>query len=72
MPRRFPPPWTLEDTGHSWCVRDASGFSMCWFCYSEDVIGTNPERMSREDAYKLAKGFARLPELLGANRAKAE
>jgi hypothetical protein len=45
---------------------------MCWFCYSEDVIGTNPERMSREDAYKLAKGFARLPELLGANRAKAE
>lgn len=31
--RRFPPPWTISDTGSSWAVSDATGFTMVWFCY---------------------------------------
>lgn len=65
MPRRFPAPWSVTDTGSSFAVADASGMTMVWFCYGRDLIGTNPERLSKEDAWRLARGFARLPELLG-------
>lgn len=66
--RRFPPPWTVTDTGSSWCVSDANGLRMVWFCYGGGVvIGTNPDRLTRDEARRLAAGFAKLPGLLNAN-----
>jgi len=64
--RRFPPPWSVTDTGASWCVSDANGFRMVWFCYGRDLIGTNPDRLTRDEARRLALGFAKLPGLLNA------
>lgn len=55
--RQFPAPWTIEDNGSSWCVSDASGFRMVWFCYGGGVvIGTNPDRLTRDEARRLALG----------------
>jgi hypothetical protein len=66
MPERFPPPWSVTDTGTSWCVADAAGFKIVWFCYVGDgSVGTNPERMTREQAYAMAVNFARVPHWLG-------
>lgn len=63
--RRFPPPWTVSDTGTSWKVEDAAGFAMVWFCYEpERITGTWPERLTRDEARRLAAGFAKLPGLL--------
>ena len=65
--RHFPTPWTIEDNGSSWCVSDANGFRMVWFCYGGGVvIGTNPDRLTRDEARRLAAGFAKLPGLLNA------
>jgi hypothetical protein len=64
--RRFPPPWSVTDEETSWCVKDATGFPICWFVYDNrnraDVSA--PDRMSREQAYAMAVNFARLPSLL--------
>lgn len=66
MSRRFTPPWSTEDTGSSWVVKDATGAAMVWFCYSRELVGTNPDRLSADEARRLARGFCRLPELLAA------
>ena len=36
MPRRFPPPWTVERTTGGWCVKDAGGFAVA-FVYGDDT-----------------------------------
>lgn len=68
MARRFPPPWTADDTGSSWVVRDASGFAIVWVCYDHRARGgdTAGERMTGEEARRIAVAIARLPALLGA------
>lgn len=63
--RRFPGPWTVADTGSSWSVADATGFVMVWFCYEAPrESGTWPDRLTRDEARRLARGYARLPDLL--------
>lgn len=71
--RQFPAPWTIEDNGSSWCVSDASGMRMVWFCYGGGVvIGTNSDRLTRDEARRLAAGFAKLPTLIEVARGAAE
>jgi len=72
MPARFPPPYTIHDTRSSWEVRDANGFAIVWFTYVErPVVGTGPDRMTRDQARRFAVNFARLPELLKASQKSA-
>lgn len=68
MPERFPPPWSVTDTGTSWCVADAAGFKIVWFCYGE-LRGMQAEMMTRQQAYAMAVNFARVPEWLKRERA---
>lgn len=70
MPSRFPPPWYCEDTGHAFAVKDATGFTLTWFHYDDPtkLVGTRPERMTKQQAWAFAVNFTKLPALLQAQR----
>jgi hypothetical protein len=34
--RRFPPPWSIEDTGAAFIVNDSTGQKLGYFCYEEE------------------------------------
>lgn len=66
MPKNFPPPWIVTDTGIAWQVTDAAGFPLVWFHYEQEngLIGTTADRMTRKQAHAFAVNFAKLPTLL--------
>ena len=52
MPRRFPPPWSVEETAACFIVRDANGQALA-YAYFEEEPG------------RRAANVAKLPQLLG-------
>jgi hypothetical protein len=53
-PRRFPPPWTVEDIGAAFVVKDSTGHQLAYVYFEEEP--------GRRSAAKLL--IAKLPELL--------
>lgn len=65
MPERFPLPWTIKPHEQAWEIRDANDFPIAYVYFAgRAVVGTNPERLTREQARRIAANIARLPELL--------
>jgi hypothetical protein len=69
-PRRFPPPWTVEEyRGISYIVRDANNFAVAYVYFeSEPRRPAAAYLMTKDEAWKIANGIARLPDLLDAVR----
>jgi hypothetical protein len=67
MPRRFPPPWTVERIPGGYKILDAEGQSLA---YVYDVAGDASigKTLTLEEARRIAANIAKLPELLGALR----
>jgi hypothetical protein len=47
--RRFPPPWTVEEAGELFHVRDATGQVLTYFYFEEEPNRrSNMKRLNRE------------------------
>jgi len=70
MPDRFPPPWSITEEQESFAVRDANRFIITWVTFrARDVVGTNADRLTKDQARRIAAGIARLPALLDMAKA---
>jgi hypothetical protein len=63
-----PPPWTAVETPDGWRVNDAPGFAVAYVYREDRARGASDLGMSRDEAWRIAIGIARLPELVGWER----
>lgn len=65
--RRFPVPWTVHGNESCYWVEDAEGkrFGYTYFDERAWAIGTaSAGRLTRDEARRIARNIARLPQLL--------
>ena len=62
MPRRLPPPWTVEEQDACYCVRDHNGQGLA-YVYFEDEPGRRSaaKLLSKDEARRIAASVAKLP-----------
>jgi hypothetical protein len=65
-PRRFPPPWTIEELNDAcFVVSDASGQKLAYVYFEEEPGRRSAAKLlTKDEARRIAVNFARLPKLL--------
>jgi hypothetical protein len=63
--RRYPPPWRVEENPESFVVIDATGQRLAHVYFEDESIRQGiMKRISRDDAWQLARAITRIPMLL--------
>ena len=65
MTRRFPSPWSVDDTGGYFVVKASNGEPLVFIYYGEGVGRRSLARLlTRDAARRIAAGIAKLPNLV--------
>ena len=64
-PRRFPPPWTVEEKDACFIVRDNNRHALAYVYFEiEQGRRTAANLLTKDEARRIAANIAKLPELL--------
>ena len=66
--RRFPRPWTIEQSDGAFIVKDANGMRLAFVYYPTNHQGLGTlarDHLSPEEARRIATFFAKAPDLIG-------
>jgi hypothetical protein len=64
-PRRFSPPWTIDDNGACFIIRDHNGQALSYVYYETEAgRRTAANLLTRDEERRIAINTAKLPELL--------
>jgi hypothetical protein len=70
--RRFPPPWSVEDTNACYIVRDHNGQVLAYVYFEEEQGRRSASKLlTRDEARRIAVNIAMLPELLAGRSVRA-
>ena len=63
--RRFPPPWSVEDIGDAFAVRDSTRQKLAYVYYEEEPGRRRAAKLlPKDEARQIAANIAKLPKLL--------
>jgi hypothetical protein len=63
-PRRFPPPWSIDEQTESFIVKDATGQPIANVYFEDEPQRQmSMKRMSRDEAFLIALNIAKLPRV---------
>jgi hypothetical protein len=64
-PRRFPPPWKIEEHTESFVVVDGQGQQLA-FIYFEDEPQRqmSTKRLNKDEVWRIARAITRIPALM--------
>jgi hypothetical protein len=62
LQRRFPPPWTIEETPACFIVRDGNKQALAYvYCEDEPGRRSAAKLLSKDEARRIAANIAKLP-----------
>ncbi len=63
-PRRFPPPWSIEESLEAFIVKDANGQALAHLYFENEAQRRlSTKRLTRDEAFLIAVNIAKLPSV---------